>query len=245
MEKFDDATKESTISENAKSLRSQGFPCDEWLEMIVRGDLGDKSKKEEDVVFICNGIQTNFVNGWGSFVRNSQIIRQAYAIRNLPFSSCTALVIEPKHSRGIRRLCVDTKTNKCKIEKAICGCVLLKDGVDVSRKIETSLGEISRVDAVLWDPRTTRAAFSAVGFTKSRNEIVFVAVTDPISVTELAQWMSDRIGIVDAVLCGGSADVQQIVRDHKPIFASSRSGSTNPGSRRNLNCVGTFIFVVL
>ena len=137
------------------------------------------------------------------------------------------------------------KTNKCKIEKAICGCVLLKDGVDVSRKIETSLGEISRVDAVLWDPRTTRAAFSAVGFTKSRNEIVFVAVTDPISVTELAQWMSDRIGIVDAVLCGGSADVQQIVRDHKPIFASSRSGSTNPGSRRNLNCVGTFIFVVL
>eukprot|EP00938_MAST-03A_sp_MAST-3A-sp1_P006012 g6012.t1 len=218
MEKFDDATKESTISENAKSLRSQGFPCDEWLEMIVRGDLGDKSKKEEDVVFICNGIQTNFVNGWGSFVRNSQIIRQAYAIRNLPFSSCTALVIEPKHSRGIRRLCVDTKTNKCKIEKAICGCVLLKDGVDVSRKIETSLGVTSRVDAVLWDPRTTRAAFSAVGFTKSRNEIVFVAVTDSISVTELAKWMRDRIGIVDAVLCGGSADVQQIVKQQRTIL---------------------------
>lgn len=228
-------TIESTIRKNAKSLRKQGYPLYKWMDMIERGDLGDKNEKE-NIVFISNGIQTNFISGWGSFVRNRVVVRQAYAIQNLPFSSCTALVIEPKDYRGIRTLCINTKTNKCKmVEKAICGCVLLRNGR--SHEIETSLGKSSRVDAVLWDPKTTRAAFSAVGFTKSYNNIIFVAVEHPILVGELAKWMRDSLGVVDAILCGGSADVQQIIPGHKPIFASSRSDSTNPGSCRNLNCV--------
>ena len=60
--------------------------------------------------------------------------------------------------------------------------------------------------------------------------------------------MADRVlglGVMEAVLCGGSADVQQwlhpllckeVQSTMEPmIVASSRSGSSNPGTNRRLN----------
>ena len=70
-----------------------------------------------------------------------------------------------------------------------------------------------------------------------------------ISSHECVQDVADhllRLGVENAVLCGGSADVQQWVHAHlcaasgvesSVLVASSRHGSTNPGSNRRLNSV--------
>lgn len=97
---------------------------------------------------------------------------------------------------------------------------------------------MSSLDKVLWDPSTTVASFSAVGFRRD-GRMICVAIKKEFTISEFTQHMQDHLDVTDAVLCGGSADVQQWIRGLRPVIAKSRKHSTNPGSHRRLNSVFT------
>ena len=142
---------------------------------------------------------------------------------------------------------------------ALGGPPIVRDGVALPARALPSTwaapGEPrqrSAPNAVLWDPATTCAAFSAVGIRRREEgdtqnagscdasarsaravvaavvvEVVFVAVYEQVSVGEMARIMVDR-GVDDAVLLGGSADVQQWVR-HMPRCVSRGDSDCGDG----------------
>lgn len=81
----------------------------------------------------------------------------------------------------------------CGVEEAISGIPLLLNGMTVTagmvcRQPGMALGP----NEVLWDPLTTRAAFTTVG-TKD-GSLVLASVTEEMTVAELAQLLHVRLG---------------------------------------------------
>jgi len=95
-------------------------------------------------------------------------------------------------------------------------------------------------DEVGWEPQTTTAAFSAIGCTRPTEEglqdLIHIAVEKQVTINELSDVLITA-GVWDAVLLGGSADVQQWIDGQVTIYAASRATTTNPGNRRNLNAI--------
>ncbi len=101
------------------------------------------------------------------------------------------------------------------IREAIPGPVLVRDSHDVSAEIRQYPEGQPNPNQVRWDPTTTHAAFSALGKTADQ-QLIWLALggrDDPrgagrASVQDVAQAML-KLGAVEAILLGGSMDVQQ------------------------------------
>ena len=132
------------------------------------------------------------------------------------------------------------------VSRAIGGVPLVARGRDVSGDIKGYASNIGnwrpmQADEVGWDPENTEAAFSALGCTSpdaEEQQLIMVAVTEQVTVKQMAELLLDA-GVWDAILLGGSADVQQWVHGEQPelIVGNSRANTTNPGAHRKLNGV--------
>ena len=254
-----DTPNEGERAAAARQLRAEGWSLHEWVGRLTRNDSFSSrlSIVPERLLLICNGIQSNYISPFGFTITDSRVVRPLRAIRKYPIVAGTevwALVLQPRASRGLRRIqlsavdvdiqtALDVSTGM-RIVSAIEGPPLVREGRNVAHTIASSTGQRARPNAVLWPVSRTRAAFSAVGLLAS-GDIVFASIFSQESVRETAERLL-RLGVEEAVLCGGSADVQQWVHPRlcttaalgpSVLAASSRLGSTNPGNHRRLNSV--------
>lgn len=253
-----DCPDEAERAEAARKLRAQGWPLSGWVSRLTtRGSFPSRlGIIPRDVLMVCNGIQSNYISPFGFTVTDSKIVRPLSAARKYPIPTGTevwALVIYPFVARGLRRIRIVASqagthaidiTTGIRVSSAIEGPPLVHHGRNVAHTIASSTGQRCRPNAVLWPVSCTRAAFSAVGLLSS-GEVTFVAISSQECVQDVADNLL-RLGVEHAVLCGGSADVQQWVHPHlcagsgvesSMLVANSRQGSTNPGNNRRLNCV--------
>lgn len=261
-----DTPVEVEIVSAARLLRAQGWPLSEWVSLLISGDsfTSRLGVVPAAVLMACNGIQSNFISPFGFTVTDSKVIRPLRAIKKYPILAGTevwALVLQPREIRGLRRIrladantqsAIDVTDNTqsaidaatgIRIVSAIEGPPLVHGGRNVAHTIASSTGQRARPNAVLWPVPDTRAAFSAVGIMAASGHVAFVSVISQDSAHDVADRVR-RLGVQDAVLCGGSADVQQWVNPRlctavgpALMIARSRKGSTNPGSARRLNSV--------
>eukprot|EP00656_Telonema_subtile_P029271 TRINITY_DN32428_c0_g1_i1.p1 TRINITY_DN32428_c0_g1~~TRINITY_DN32428_c0_g1_i1.p1 ORF type:complete len:305 (+),score=29.62 TRINITY_DN32428_c0_g1_i1:132-1046(+) len=229
-----ESTDQTAVREAAADLRSHGQPLSEWVPQL--------GGAEQELLCCSNGIQSNYIAPFGFTVVDGVQQRQAYAVKELPMSTASALVLDPpvgvqqlrfKHPEVA--LCTDEQQP---VALAVGGVPLLKGGTKVAGAIQSSNGGSAQPDTVLWVPEITVAAFTAIGLKSDGVECVLLSVFAGVSVFQVADLM-ELLGATDAVLCGGSADVQQWVagEECELVEATSRQESTNPGARRRLNSV--------
>lgn len=238
-----DGSYDDTMVEHVKRLRKHGFPLRSWIDKL---DTKARSR-DEVLLFASNGIQSNYISPYGFCVVDGTEIRQAYALESCPMKESWALVHDPSDLRGTRMLSfeghsptrvIDKVTGR-RVNLAVGGVPLIRRGEDVSKMVASSHGKRASADSVLWLPEKTRAAFSALGF-RANGEMISIAIFENVTIFEITEILRLDFACVEAVLCGGSADVQQFVASAPTptlMVAPSRPGSTNPGKSRRLNFV--------
>lgn len=159
-----------------------------------------------------NGPQMNFWERAAFVIRDEQLVAMAGA----RWSEEPWVFVLDAEQSGVRRLPLrNGRPSADGIRDAIPGPRLVQDGRDVSSEIRQYAEGRPHTDQVRWDPATTRAAFSALGKT-SDGRLVWLAVggrdaahdVGRASVHDVAQAML-TLGAVEAILLGGSMDVQQ------------------------------------
>lgn len=182
-------------------------------------------------LFACNTIQTNFVgpNGfvfvdgkliykpWGALALN----QKNYKPLNGKFS---AFIFDKKVEQRVVTINIEDNlyisSQKAPVF-AISGPALISDAPNAGI-IQNKEFAPDTPDVVNWDPATTRTSFTAFG-THSDGHIVCLSMFEElwglghaedkgISVKELANLLFTKLGVIEAVLGGGSADTQQYIK---------------------------------
>lgn len=204
-------------------------------------------------IFASNSLQTNFWEPNGFLIIDGQLVAIP-GVRQAEPPWVFVLEAAAAGKIGLRRLTLTDgipQTNG--ILQAVVGPVLVRAGKSVASRIRRypTEGGAANADADLskgayanrtrWDPKTTHAAFSALGRTND-NQLVFLSLVGrpetgqkQASVEDVAEALIQS-GAVEAVLLGGSMDVQQwAVGDGEKPGILGRHNSTPHDSQRNLN----------
>lgn len=163
-----------------------------------------------------NGLQMNFWERAAFVIKDSKLMAMADA----RWSEAPWVFVLDVEQSGLRRLPLEEGRPVADgVREAIPGPVLIRGGQDVSAEIRQYHEGQPDPNRVRWDPATTRAAFSALGKTAD-GRLIWLALggrddghgVGRVSVQDVAQAMR-RLGAVEAILLGGSMDVQQWVLD--------------------------------
>jgi len=172
----------------------------------------------EDLLFASNGSQYNWMSANDALINNGVLVtktaRGIFQEERTPMHGrYTVFSFEEAHVRDIEIEHGVIKQGR-NIAHGIVGPTILHNGGVVIPQAcapQTS----PEADELIWDPHTVNASFCAVG-RNTRGEVVFLHFVGreagkEVYVWELAQAMRE-LGVVDAILLGGSGDVQQWMR---------------------------------
>jgi len=221
-------------------------PGGKSLQKIVEIERAALAKKGQTLIAASNSLQSNFKGAPQFLIVEGELIRKHDGVRSIaesvyhPLSGMYAVLVLDKNRPSIRRVSVANNTLlDIDIENAIAGPELVVDGQDVSDRIRLSTDERGpnptgcTNDLLDWDPRQVRASFSAIGIKEDGSIVMLSIAGDPglypniteITISDLAEAMLG-LDVKDAILLGGSGDVQQWVKDMDLIEARPGVHST-------------------
>ncbi len=185
-----------------------------------------------------HSFQTNFWEPQGFLVTRGRLV----ALRGVAWGREPEVFVLDAGRFGLRRLSLADGIPQAQgIQEAIPGPVLVRAGRNVSGEIQQGSVDWPDANAVRWDPRTTTAAFSALGRTADDRLIFLSLVGEPqtglrqATVGDMAQAMT-KLGATEAVLLGGSMDVQQwVVGDGEKPDVLGRHNNAPHDTERPLN----------
>lgn len=203
---------------------------------ILPGESKNLMHNEKDsCLFACNTIQTNFVGPNGFVFVDGKLIYKplgALALNQKNYKPLngkfTAFVFDKKVEQRV--ITINIENNLYISDKkaplfAISGPRLKPDAPNAGIVQNKEFGP-DTPNVVNWDPATTRTSFTAFG-THSDGRIVCLSMFEElwglghaedkgISVKELTYLLFNKIGTVEAILGGGSADTQQYIKHDLP-----------------------------
>ena len=168
---------------------------------------------ESKPLFLMNSLQTNFWEPQGFLVSDGKLV----AVPNVQWSKGPTLFVLDAGGTGLKQVpLVGGLPDVAGIGEAVVGPVLVANGQDLSGSISQYQPGSPDPNGVRWDPKTAIAAFSAIGRT-AEGRLIFLALAgnpdkgvQEVTIGEVARAMI-KLGAVEAVLLGGSMDVQQWV----------------------------------
>ncbi len=181
------------------------------------------SPPQGQLCLAMHSFQTNFWEPQGFLIADGHLV----AIPGVTWSREPWVFVLDAENPGLRQLpLADGLPQLAGARDAIVGPVLVRGGVNVSGEITQYDPSSPDPNQVRWEPRTTAAAFSAIGRTADGRLIALSLRTlqtlleqgmKQATVQDMAQAMI-ALGAVEAMLLGGSMDVQQWI-----------AGETQPG----------------
>jgi hypothetical protein len=181
------------------------------------------------LVLACNSLQSNFMAPYDFVVADGRVVRQRYSVAERPLTGTSCWVFQTSGSGPPRVVRVqvgdddqlwhqaepsyEQAWSDVSLKSGISGLPILLNGVNVCSAINQRIpGTPMYPNTVTWNPATTRAAFSAIGsIGAAKSFIICISVTEELNVTEFAECVR-TLGVQDALLLGGSGDVNLWVR---------------------------------
>ncbi len=231
-----------------------GLPLDRIIADPTQLDPSYSAPENARPVFASHWLQTNFWEPQGFLIRDGQLV----AIPGVTWSAEPEVLVLDGGAPGLRHLSLLNGLPQTEgVGNAVVGPVLVRDGQDLSGEIQQYPPDHPNPNQVRWDPATTRAAFSAVGWIPPRapgesGRLVFLSLAGSVedlgqgihqvSVGNMARAMM-ALGATQAILLGGSMDVQQWVAGDGAVPGILGHHSNSPhDSGRNLNAAALLVY---
>jgi hypothetical protein len=181
-----------------------------------------------------NSVQSNFMAPYDFLVVGGKVVRQRWAVSERPLTGTACWVFQTSGVGPPRLLRVQLGDNdklwhqaeadsvellwrEVGVQTGLSGVPILLNGINVCESIHQRIsGTPMFPGAVTWDPETTRAAFTAIGcMLAAKPFIICVSVLEELTVSEFADVVR-VLGVRDAILLGGSGDVNMWLRHTEP-----------------------------